>query len=165
MSRHSQKPPAGGGKTPPATTGVETPRCDSSVVDDGAARHAVAARVVPAVARLGKRVGAEGGELLRRHQLVDVACIGGVIEVVSPLGALVSQPAVVLEAEWSGHGGAHPSEAFAHHRPRRHARTPWTRGRDERAHSAPSRQRHCWKGIEARSTPGWDHLPNGRSTV
>src|SRR3954462_1669725 len=112
MSRHSQKPPAGGGKTPPATTGVEVLRCDSSVVDDGAARHAVPARVVPTVARLGKRVGTEGGELLRRHQLVDVARIGGVIEVVGPLGALVSQPAVVLEAERSGHGGAHPSEGL-----------------------------------------------------
>src|SRR5881394_3467787 len=46
------------------------------------ARHATPARVIPAVPGLGQQVGAEGGELLRRHEFVDPASVGGAVEVV-----------------------------------------------------------------------------------
>lgn len=64
----------------------------------------MATRLVPTVARLGEQVGPEGLELLRRHQVVDVARIGRVVEVVNPVTPLVAKPPVVLEARRSCHG-------------------------------------------------------------
>src|SRR2546425_1231698 len=63
---------------------------------------------VPAVARLGQRVGRERGELLGLHQLVDhVLEAGGVgqVEVVDGLRALVAKVAVALESRRSCHVG------------------------------------------------------------
>ena len=52
-------------------------------------------------------VGAEGGELLGRHELVDPAPgLDDMVEIVGPLVALVAQPSVVLEADGSGHRAA-----------------------------------------------------------
>ena len=63
-------------------------------------------RVVPAVARLGQRVGTERGERLGREQLLDrgrdLGIAVGEIEVVHDLRALVAHVAVVLERRSAG---------------------------------------------------------------
>src|SRR5438094_155790 len=72
--------------------------------DRHAPRDAVMARAVVAVPGLSKAVGAEGGAGLGGHDVVDPTVVGGVVEVVHPLVALVAEPAVVLEADRPCHG-------------------------------------------------------------
>jgi hypothetical protein len=64
-------------------------------------------RVVAAVAGLGQGVGTEGGELLRREELLDgrghFFVARGEVEVVHDLAALVAEELEVLEAGRSAH--------------------------------------------------------------
>src|SRR4051812_18249891 len=69
-----------------------------------APRDAVAAGVVAAVLALGKDVGSEDRACFGRHDVVDPALVGAVVEVVDALVALVAKPAVVLEADRPCHG-------------------------------------------------------------
>ena len=54
-------------------------------------------RSVATIARLGKQVRPEGGELLGGQQFFYVAVIPRVIEVVDPLGPPVAEPSHVFE--------------------------------------------------------------------
>src|SRR5207237_6363220 len=69
----------------------------------GSAGDAVVAAVIPAVAGFGERVRAEGGELLGGQKLLEAAILDRVVEVVHPLGALVAEPAVLLEVPRACH--------------------------------------------------------------
>src|SRR4051794_39237993 len=101
-----------------------------------ASGNAVTARAVVAVLGLGQGVGAERRERLRRHDVVDPAVVGAVVQVVHPLVSLVPEPAVVLEANGPCHGGA-----------------PYSRTRRGRPLGAPS-SNLAGKRLEIRFHPG-----------
>src|SRR4051794_958593 len=115
------------------------------LLDREAFGDAVTARAVVAVPGFGKGVRAEGGTGLGRHDVVDPAVVGAVVEVVDPLVALVAQPAIVLEADGPCHGGAR-----------------YTRTRRGRPLGRPL-QDLAGKRLEVRVIPGRGHLPVGWS--
>src|SRR5437016_4550570 len=90
------------------TSPIERPVTFSRVILGsffGVRAHAVRARPVAAIAGLSQRIGAETGELLRRHELVYPAPLGGVVGVVHPLGALIAEPAELLKTDGARHRG------------------------------------------------------------
>src|SRR5690606_1777284 len=87
----------------------------------GLGGNAAAAAAVAAVAGLVQLVGSEADEGLGRHQLLDDRGVAAGVDVVDDLGALVTEPAVVLEPDGTFHG-AEPTR-------RRGTGTASTRGR------------------------------------
>ena len=66
----------------------------TSTIDTAIASHP--SQAVPAVTGLDQRVGAEGGHLLGREQLVENSPIADLVEVVDDLATLVAEKTVVL---------------------------------------------------------------------
>ena len=132
-SRGRSRPPAGGrccgvrrGRgAPPARCRPSAMRSSSvrpGCRGDGGVAAAAAPLITP-VAGLGQRVGAEAEVLLGRHQLVDDRLVGTGVDVVHDLGALVAQPAGVLETNRPLHARkVHRSRQVARKSPRMAAR-------------------------------------------
>src|SRR5437764_6645755 len=97
----------------PPVTGIAD-RCTSwrargSGPPRSAPRGAGLVGAVAPVAGLGQAVGAEGGVLLRGHEVVDPAVVGDGVEVMDDPAALVADVLVVLETEGTAHGSDNSS--------------------------------------------------------
>src|SRR5437773_10329107 len=73
----------------------------TSTIDTAIASHP--SQAVAAVTGLDQRVGAEGGHLLGREQLVENSPIADLVEVVDDLATLVAEKTVVLVPDRSIH--------------------------------------------------------------